>query len=123
MKLFSKKNRIGLSLSLKSLALKVSVISLALLSPFSLAAVEVKSADVMPANEADKHQGIAIQVNINTATVQALSTLLSGVGASKAQAIVDYRTQMGPFLTVDDLAKVKGIGPALLEKNRNRIQL
>ena len=57
------------------------------------------------------------RVNINTAGLAALVTL-PGIGQSKAQSIIDYRTANGAFSCVDDLAKVKGIGPAVLEKLR-----
>lgn len=59
-------------------------------------------------------------VNINTATAQELDTL-PGIGPAKAQAIVEYRTQHGPFKSVDELDKVKGFGPALLEKIKPEI--
>ena len=54
-------------------------------------------------------------LNINTANVQELTTL-SGIGPSKAQAIVEYREKNGPFKSVNDLAKVKGIGPKTVQK-------
>jgi competence protein ComEA len=54
-------------------------------------------------------------VDINTATKDELQTL-SGIGPEKAQAIIDYRAQHGPFKTVDDLQGVKGIGEKTLEK-------
>lgn len=50
-------------------------------------------------------------VNINTADSAALQTL-NGIGPSKAQAIIDYRTQHGPFATIEDIQNVSGIGPA-----------
>ena len=62
-------------------------------------------------------------VNINTADAAALSAGLTGVGPAKAQAIVDYRQANGPFKSADQLAAVKGIGLATVEKNRDRIQL
>lgn len=61
---------------------------------------------------------VAGPVNINTADARTLETALVGVGPKTARAIVDYRTKNGAFKTVDDLEKVKGIGPRLLEKNR-----
>jgi len=64
---------------------------------------------------------LAAPVNINTADVKVLDKALVGVGAKTAKAIVDYRTKNGQYKTVDDLLKVKGIGPALLEKNRANI--
>ena len=61
-------------------------------------------------------------VNINTASVAELCNL-SGIGEVKAHAIVEYREQNGKFVSVDDLAKVKGVGPVTVEKNRARIRL
>jgi competence protein ComEA len=60
-------------------------------------------------------------VNINTADADAISRELQGVGISKAQAIVEYRAKNGDFAAPEDLLKVKGIGPSILEKNRNDI--
>jgi len=63
---------------------------------------------------------IASIVNINTADESTLSTL-KGIGPAKAKAIVEYRKTNGEFVTVEDLAKVKGIGPKILEANMGRI--
>lgn len=52
----------------------------------------------------------AALVNINTADATLLDTL-PGIGAVKAQAIVDYRSQNGPFVTIEDIQNVSGIGP------------
>lgn len=54
-------------------------------------------------------------VNVNTATAEQFS-VIKGVGPSKAKAIIDYRTKNGPFKTVDDVSKVKGIGHGELFK-------
>lgn len=56
-------------------------------------------------------------VNVNTASETELETL-PGVGPVTAAAIIDYRTQNGPFATVDDLVDVSGIGPSTLEQMR-----
>jgi len=48
-------------------------------------------------------------VNINTATLDQLESL-PGIGPSLGQRIIDYRTQHGPFHSVDDLLNVSGIG-------------
>ena len=59
-------------------------------------------------------------VNINRASVTELDAL-PGVGPSTAQAIVDYRTTIGPFGSPEDLLNVKGIGPAKFEALRKMI--
>ncbi|HXR02500.1 MAG TPA: ComEA family DNA-binding protein [Pseudomonas sp.] len=63
------------------------------------------------------------KVNINTANAETLQKGLSGVGAAKAGAIVAYREENGAFTSVDELIEVKGIGKALLDKNRDRLAL
>src|SRR3989338_4440026 len=50
-------------------------------------------------------------VNINTADLATLETL-NGIGPSKAQAVIDYRTQHGPFAKIEDIMNVSGIGTA-----------
>ncbi len=63
----------------------------------------------------------AAPVNINTASASEISQALTGVGHSKAQAIVEYRTSHGPFLQASDIQRVKGIGHSTFEKNKNDI--
>ncbi|MFA5942666.1 MAG: helix-hairpin-helix domain-containing protein [Candidatus Paceibacterota bacterium] len=53
----------------------------------------------------------AATVDINTANAALLDTL-PGIGPSKAAAIIDYRTQHGPFVRIEDIQKVSGIGPS-----------
>ena len=62
-------------------------------------------------------------VNVNTADAETLSQALLGVGKSRAEAIVRYRDEFGPFMTIEDLLEVKGIGESTLERNRDRITL
>jgi competence protein ComEA len=57
-------------------------------------------------------------ININTADATTLAAGLNGIGQTKAEAIVAYRTKHGRFITVDDLAEVNGIGEKTVEKNR-----
>jgi competence ComEA-like helix-hairpin-helix protein len=62
------------------------------------------------------------QVPINTATAEQLDQL-PGIGPALAKRIIDYRTEHGPFTSVDDLTNVRGIGPALMEKIRPYVVL
>ncbi len=57
----------------------------------------------------------AVVVNINTADVDEL-TLIDGIGPTKADAIVKYRLENGPFESVDELLNVSGIGQSTLQK-------
>ena len=63
----------------------------------------------------------AEKVNINTADAATLDRVLVNVGPSKAEAIVAYRKQNGPFRSAEQLAQVKGIGLKTVEKNRESI--
>ena len=63
----------------------------------------------------------AVSVNINTADTGEL-TSLPGIGTSKATAIVTYRSEHGPFATVDELTNVQGIGSSILEKIRDLLR-
>ncbi|WP_314285418.1 ComEA family DNA-binding protein [Haemophilus sputorum] len=63
------------------------------------------------------------QLNINTASAAEIQDKLVGIGAKKAQAIIEYRTKHGAFQSVEQLKEVSGIGNATLEKNRDRIVL
>ena len=55
--------------------------------------------------------------NVNTANAVTLRRV-NRIGVVKAQAIIDYRNQHGPFRSLDELTRVRGIGPATLENFR-----
>jgi competence protein ComEA len=59
-------------------------------------------------------------VNVNTAGVKDLMSL-RGIRRKVAERIVEYREAHGPFKKPEDLRKVEGVGPALWERNRDRI--
>ncbi|HEO1878978.1 TPA: helix-hairpin-helix domain-containing protein [Streptococcus agalactiae] len=71
--------------------------------------------------EEEKANNIATQgnskgkINLNKADLSSLQTI-SGVGAKRAQDILDYRDSQGGFKTIDDLKNVSGIGEKTLEK-------
>jgi competence protein ComEC len=60
------------------------------------------------------------RLNVNIASAPELSAL-PAIGETRARAIVDYRTQSGPFASVEDLVRVRGIGPATLTLIRDRV--
>lgn len=62
----------------------------------------------------------AHRVDLNSAGSEELQSL-PGVGPALAARIVAFRQENGPFRTVDDLLAVKGIGPKMLEKLRDKV--
>ena len=65
----------------------------------------------------------ASPVNINVAGADQIAKALKGVGPGKAAAIVAFRAENGPFITLKDLSKVKGIGKKTLDNNKDDIIL
>lgn len=61
-------------------------------------------------------------ININTANKEQLMKI-SGVGKTKAEAIIEYREKNGEFKTKQDITKVKGIGKATFEKIKDKIEV
>lgn len=61
------------------------------------------------------------KIDLNTADAPTLQRELVGVGEAKAKAIVLYRESNGPFSSIDELLEVKGIGKAILDKNREKL--
>jgi competence protein ComEA len=62
-----------------------------------------------------------VSVNINTDSAEMIAENLSGVGISRAEAIVAYRENYGPFYSAEELTAVRGIGKNTVEKNADRI--
>ncbi|WP_313650368.1 ComEA family DNA-binding protein [Pseudomonas soli] len=62
-------------------------------------------------------------LNLNTADAVTLQKELNGIGKAKAEAIVAYREANGPFTSVDELLEIKGIGNALLDRNRVKLSV
>lgn len=67
-------------------------------------------------------QAWAAGIDLNTADSSALESL-PGIGPSKAAAIIQYRTDNGPFKTVDELDNVSGIGPSTLTSVRDLVSI
>ncbi|MGF6113673.1 ComEA family DNA-binding protein [Pseudomonas frederiksbergensis] len=63
------------------------------------------------------------KIDLNGADAPTLQRELAGVGEAKAKAIVAYRETNGPFASVDELLEVKGIGKAILDRNREKLEV
>jgi competence protein ComEA len=63
------------------------------------------------------------KLDLNAADAPTLQRELAGVGEAKAKAIVAYRETNGPFTSIDELLEVKGIGKAILDKNREKLEV
>lgn len=93
-----------------------------LISRLAIVAVLLAFSPLSLAVEAQPDTTQQIQMlDINSADAAAIAAALDGVGLTKAQEIVAYREMFGSFRSVDELAEVKGIGAATIEKNRQRI--
>lgn len=68
-------------------------------------------------------QVAADPVDINTADVSILAGAIDGVGEKKAATIIAYRDAHGPFNSVDELSKVKGIGAQTVDRNRHNLMV
>ncbi|UVE19047.1 helix-hairpin-helix domain-containing protein [Pseudomonas sp. LS44] len=109
---------------------RVSSLLFAVLATLSVAAVAAESSQssaskpvvtaTQPVKGATTIDG---KMNLNTADADALQSGLTGIGAVKAKAIIEYREANGPFASVDELLEVKGIGAATLEKNREKLSI
>lgn len=64
--------------------------------------------------------GTTALINVNTATIEELQTLV-GIGEATARAIIEEREGSGPFASVDDLLRVSGIGEKKLAKIRDHV--
>lgn len=65
----------------------------------------------------------ANRVSINSANAAVLAEHLIGIGPTKAEAIVAWRSENGRFSNIEQLLEVKGIGSATLNKNKHLITL
>lgn len=66
---------------------------------------------------------LAGPVDINSADAETLARELRGIGPARAEAIVTFREEHGPFESADDLLKVQGVGQRVLDDNRDDLQV
>jgi competence protein ComEA len=108
---------------LKKLFVLTMAVALVVVIAPGLLAVEVEEISEEAAKiseEAAKISEEVAKININKASVDELLEL-KFVGPKFAERIVQYRTEHGPFETAEDILKVKGIGPNVLDANKDRI--
>ncbi|CAD5109726.1 ComEA family DNA-binding protein [Zestomonas carbonaria] len=102
---------------------RVSSLLFAVFATLSVATVAAEPSKVRAGSSAAAVHVVEGKVNLNTADAETLQRELTGIGATKAEAIVEYREANGPFVAVDELLEVKGIGAATLDKNRDKLTI
>ncbi|MGE8148266.1 ComEA family DNA-binding protein [Pseudomonas frederiksbergensis] len=99
----------------------------ALLTSASIAAVAAPAAKLETVNAPLVQDAVSkaqpAKVDLNSADAPTLQRELAGVGEAKAKAIVAYRESNGAFASVDELLEVKGIGKAILDRNREKLEV
>lgn len=75
----------------------------------------------LPISKSD-HEGTFDKININTASREELERLPL-IGPVKAQAIIDYRKEKGPFSSPEQIMNVKGIGEKTFQRIRDKIKV
>ncbi|MBX8538437.1 ComEA family DNA-binding protein [Pseudomonas cichorii] len=101
-----------------------STLFFALLTSFSVAVTAAPAGQAMTdkvAPHSVTQEQKVDRVNINQADAETLQKALAGIGKNKAMAIVSYRETNGAFASVEELIEVKGIGKAILDKNRDKL--
>lgn len=96
-----------------------------ILSEFNQKTQEREAREGLPADSAKKisypeKEKFVGRININAASHEEFQTL-PGVGPATATKIIDYRASIGAFVKIEDIQKVKGIGPKKFEKIKSFI--
>lgn len=104
----------------------ISYLLLPLIAGFSLslsAAPSSSAVQAPPELVVSKPAAVGGPIDLNLADAGTLQRELNGIGKTKAEAIVAYREANGPFMSVDELLEIKGIGKSLLERNRDKLKV
>ena len=101
----------------------ILLIGLAVLASGLLVFTDRPQSVTVPSHEAIRLEEVVVliprfvessPIDINRATLNDLITL-PGIGPALAQRIIDYRSEHGPFQSVDELERVSGIGPLTIQ--------
>jgi len=104
----------------KYLSKTLATITLSITLLMSISFVQAKVTDTV---QPTQNQVVTQQVvNLNKSTLEQLVTL-KGVGKIKAQAIIVYRQKVGHFKSINELAKVSGIGKKVVNENKARLTI
>ncbi len=103
-----------------SISILYIVLSLSMMAPLATLA-HAQEGGAAPAAQAEQ-QATEAKININTATEQDLLQL-KRLTPDLAKRIIAYREKKGPFKKIEDIRKVKGIGPKFWQANKDRIMV
>lgn len=92
------------------------------LDNLNLAAVLNNNAMILIPSKTENDVGNSSLININTATLDELTTLTK-VGKAKAQSIIDYRSENGFFQSIEELLNVPGIGEGIYNEIKDSITI
>lgn len=98
----------------------LSYLLLPLFASISLSLSAAPQAEINPTPIAVSQQHES-RLDLNKVDALTLQTALAGIGKTKAESIIAYREQHGAFTSVDELLEIKGIGKALLDRNRDKL--
>lgn len=113
------KKTILLLCSLTLFAFPLTTVSKGEVKEVEKASTEVEEVDIT--EEAEGVTEEVEKVDINTADAETFASKLDGIGPKKAEAIVKFREENGPFKEVIELLQVEGIGEKTLEKNKDKL--
>lgn len=98
-------------------ALSITLVAAVLIRILQRTGDPERDLTVRPATDALHHR-----IELNTASPEEL-TLVPGIGAARAQKIVDHRRKQGGFSAIDDLAKVDGFSGGLVSRLRRYLYI